>query len=125
MKKPVMEEARRCLQCKRPQCGVRCPVRIHVRNSILLLLKSKVSEAEKQFFDSHMMKQKGCNITVQKKQAGVIQFPLKAGILEAYYEDCCLHIYQAASPDRAYSTRESNTHTPGPFCSGCCQDWES
>lgn len=117
-----MEEARRCLQCKHSQCGVQCPVRIHVRNSILLFVKSRFVEAEKQLLENKMLTPERLVEEGRERSAGVISFPLKAMVLDRYYEDCGLHVYAAASPEPVFS--RSGRRSPGPYCTGCCQDWK-
>ncbi|MEZ4485125.1 MAG: NAD(P)-binding protein [Syntrophotaleaceae bacterium] len=50
MAKHIIEEARRCLQCKNPPCTKGCPNRTAVSDMIRLLLDGRMEEAGKMLF---------------------------------------------------------------------------
>lgn len=41
----VMDEANRCLQCKKPQCQKGCPIGTNIPEAIRLLKENKLNEA--------------------------------------------------------------------------------
>ena len=41
----VMEEANRCLQCKKPRCQEGCPIHTNIPQVIRLLKEGKLNEA--------------------------------------------------------------------------------
>jgi glutamate synthase (NADPH/NADH) small chain len=49
----IIEEAKRCLQCKKPQCSNGCPVNTSVNEMIKLLLDKKVLEAGEMLFTNN------------------------------------------------------------------------
>ena len=49
----VMEEAKRCLQCKDPQCRKGCPINTNIPNAIRLLKEQKLNEAGKMLFENN------------------------------------------------------------------------
>lgn len=53
MGKHIIEEARRCLQCKKPLCTKGCPNQTAVSDMIRLLLDGKMKEAGKMLFENN------------------------------------------------------------------------
>ena len=53
MSKHIIDEARRCLQCKNPQCSQGCPVRTPVRDAIRLLLDNRIEAAGELLFSNN------------------------------------------------------------------------
>lgn len=53
MSKHVIEEARRCLQCKIPQCKQHCPVQTPVNETIRIFLDGNIEEAGKVLFENN------------------------------------------------------------------------
>jgi glutamate synthase (NADPH/NADH) small chain len=53
MAKHIIEEARRCLQCKNPLCSNGCPNRTAVSDMVRLLLDGKMKEAGKMLFENN------------------------------------------------------------------------
>ena len=50
----VINEARRCLQCKKPLCQLKgCPIKTNVPEMIRLFLDGKTEEAGKMLFDNN------------------------------------------------------------------------
>ena len=53
MGKHVLEEASRCLQCKKPQCTRGCPVGTPVNTAIRLLMANKIQDAGALLFENN------------------------------------------------------------------------
>ncbi len=53
MKEMIIEEAKRCLQCKRPQCSKGCPIGTPVKEMITLLLEGQMQEAGALLFENN------------------------------------------------------------------------
>ncbi len=49
----IIEEANRCLQCKKPRCEVGCPVNTPIRECIALLLEGEIYEAGEKLFQNN------------------------------------------------------------------------
>ena len=49
----VMDEAKRCLQCKVPQCRKGCPINTNIPEAIRLLKEKKLDEAGKMLFENN------------------------------------------------------------------------
>ena len=53
MSNHVIDEARRCLQCRNPKCTEGCPVRTDIRGAIALLKESKIEQAGELLFSNN------------------------------------------------------------------------
>lgn len=53
MGRHIVEEASRCLQCKKPQCKVGCPVNTPINEVIKMLLDGEIEQAGKMLFDNN------------------------------------------------------------------------
>ena len=49
----VMDEANRCLQCKKPQCQKGCPINTNIPEAIRLLKENKLNEAGWMLFENN------------------------------------------------------------------------
>lgn len=49
----VMDEANRCLQCKKPQCQKGCPISTNIPEAIRLLKENKLNEAGRMLFENN------------------------------------------------------------------------
>lgn len=49
----VMNEANRCLQCKKPQCQKGCPINTNIPEAIRLLKENKLNEAGRMLFENN------------------------------------------------------------------------
>lgn len=49
----IVDEARRCLQCKKPQCREGCPIQTDIPGAIRLLLDGKLDEAGLMLFENN------------------------------------------------------------------------
>ena len=49
----VIEEAERCLQCKKPMCMTGCPISTQIPQMIRLLRENQVRQAGKLLFDNN------------------------------------------------------------------------
>lgn len=53
MTRNIVEEAKRCLKCKKPSCKEACPVHTPVNEFIQMLLDGQISEAGEKLFDNN------------------------------------------------------------------------
>lgn len=53
MEKHIIEEAKRCLQCKKPRCMQGCPNKTPINNMVKLLLEGNIHEAGKMLFENN------------------------------------------------------------------------
>jgi glutamate synthase (NADPH/NADH) small chain len=53
MNKRIIDDAKRCLQCKTPSCSTGCPIHTPIKDVIALLLESKLAEAGKLLFENN------------------------------------------------------------------------
>ena len=49
----VVDEARRCLNCKKPQCRTGCPIQTDIPHFIQLFLDGKIDEAGELLFNNN------------------------------------------------------------------------
>ncbi|SIO40484.1 NAD(P)-dependent oxidoreductase [Halodesulfovibrio marinisediminis] len=53
MEKHILEEAQRCLQCKKPRCRQGCPNNTAINDMVKLILEGKMKEAGKMLFENN------------------------------------------------------------------------
>ncbi len=100
MSKHVIEDARRCLQCKKPMCREGCPIRTPIRDAIHLLLDSKISDAGKLLFDNNPLSIICSLVCPQENQCeghcirGKQGTPVQISAIENYISDYYLSIYK-------------------------------
>lgn len=68
MSKHIIEDAKRCLQCKNPMCSQGCPVHTPIRDAISLLLDSKISDAGRLLFENNPLSLVCCHVCPQENQ---------------------------------------------------------
>lgn len=68
MNKHVIDDARRCLQCKKPQCAEGCPLHSPIRDSIHLLLEGKTELAGRMLFENNPLSIVCCHVCPQENQ---------------------------------------------------------
>ncbi|NMP38075.1 MAG: NAD(P)-dependent oxidoreductase [Clostridiales bacterium] len=68
MNKHVIDDARRCLQCKKPQCSEGCPLHTPIRDAIRLLLDGKIEQAGKMIFDNNPLSIACSHVCPQENQ---------------------------------------------------------
>ncbi len=99
MSKHVIEDARRCLQCKHPMCMKGCPVNTPVRDVIQLLLNSEIAAAGKLLFDNNPLSLVCCHVCPQENQCeghcvlGKKGSPVQISAIERYISDYYLNIF--------------------------------
>jgi glutamate synthase (NADPH/NADH) small chain len=107
MSKHVIEDAKRCLQCKNPMCSEGCPVHTPIRDAIHLLLENKISEAGKLLFDNNPLSIVCCHVCPQENQCeghcvqGKKGIPVQISAIERYISDYYLNIYKPAVSDKS------------------------
>ncbi len=96
----VIEEARRCLQCKKPLCRIKgCPIQTNVPEMIRLFLDGKTQEAGKMLFENnplsivcslvcdHENQCEGNCIQGKRKEGAAIQIPnIEHYISDSYFD---------------------------------------
>lgn len=100
MSKHVIDDAKRCLQCKRPMCSEGCPVNTPIRDAIKLLLESRISEAGSLLFENNPLSLVCCHVCPQENQCeghcvmGRKGMPVQISAIEQYISDYYLNIYK-------------------------------
>lgn len=107
MSKHIIEDAKRCLQCKNPMCSQGCPVHTPIREAISLLLASKISEAGKLLFENNPLSLVCCHVCPQENQCeghcvlGKKGSPVQISAIERYISDYYLNIYKPVPSDKS------------------------
>jgi len=102
MSKHIIEDAKRCLQCKNPRCQQGCPARTQIREFIHLLLDSRIADAGKMLFDNNPLSLVCSHVCPQENQCegqcvlGAKGSPVQISAIEKYISDYYLNIYQPA-----------------------------
>lgn len=104
--KHVLEDAKRCLQCKNPQCSKGCPVETPIRDAIALLLDSKITGAGALLFENNPLSLICCHVCPQENQCeghcvlGRKGSPVHISAIERYISDYYLSIYKPTPSGR-------------------------
>lgn len=91
----VLEEANRCLQCKKPRCREGCPIHTNIPEMIRLLKEDKMMEAAYMLFDNNPLSivcSLVCNTERQCEGAcirGIKSNPIHISAIENYISDAC------------------------------------
>jgi glutamate synthase (NADPH) small chain len=99
----VVEEARRCLQCKRPLCKEGCPVNTPVNEVIKLLLDGNIIEAGEKLFKNNPLSVVCSLVCPHEKQCqghcvlGRKGNPVQVGSVENYISDYYLNFISPES----------------------------
>ena len=108
MNKHVIDDAKRCLQCRNPRCQQGCPVHTPVRECIHLLLDSCVEDAGRMLFENNPLSLVCSYVCPQENQCeghcvlGAKGSPVHISAIEQYISDYYLSLYQPTA-----STREN------------------
>ncbi len=100
MSKHIIDDARRCLQCKNPLCSQGCPVRTPIRDVIRLLLDSKIAEAGQMLFENNPLSLACCYVCPQENQCeghcvlGKKGSPVQISAIERYISDFYLNTFR-------------------------------
>jgi len=100
MSKHIIDDAKRCLQCKNPLCTQGCPVKTPVRDAIKLLLESKIPEAGEMLFKNNPLSIICCHVCPQENQCeghcvlGRKGSPVHISAIEEYISSYFLNIYK-------------------------------
>ena len=100
MQKHVIDDAKRCLQCKVPLCSKGCPVNTPIKDAIHLLLDNKVEQAGKLLFDNNPLSIVCCHICPQENQCeghcvlGKKGMPVHISAIERYISDYYLNVFE-------------------------------
>ena len=99
MNKHVVDDARRCLQCKSPQCMRGCPVNTPIRDAIHLLLHNEMEKAGQLLFQNNPLSIVCSLICPQENQCeghcvlGKKAMPVHISAIEQYISDYYLNLY--------------------------------
>ena len=99
MNKHVVDDARRCLQCKSPQCMRGCPVNTPVKEAIQLLLANEIGRAGEMLFKNNPLSIVCSLICPQENQCeghcvlGKSSMPVHISAIEQYISDYYLNLY--------------------------------
>ncbi|NMB00732.1 MAG: NAD(P)-dependent oxidoreductase [Firmicutes bacterium] len=100
MSKHVIEDAKRCLQCKTAMCSKGCPVATPIREAIHLLLESRIAEAGQLLFENNPLSLVCCHVCPQENQCeghcvlGRKGSPVQISAIEEYISDYYLNIHK-------------------------------
>jgi glutamate synthase (NADPH/NADH) small chain len=100
MKKYIIEDANRCLQCKNPLCSKGCPIHTPIRDAIALLLESRLLEAGKLLFENNPLSLVCSYVCPQENQCeghcimGKKGAPVFISAIEQYISDYYLYNYK-------------------------------
>lgn len=100
MNKHVIDDARRCLQCKNPLCSLGCPAKTPIKEVIRLLLDSQIEAAGKLLFDNNPLSLVCSHVCPQENQCeghcvlGRKGMPVHVSAIEQYISDYYLNIYR-------------------------------
>lgn len=107
MSKHIIDDAKRCLQCKNPMCSKGCPVNTPVRDAIRLLLDSKIPDAGKLLIENNPLSIVCCHVCPQENQCeghcvlGKKGSPVHISAIEQYISDYYLNIYKPKVSDKS------------------------
>jgi glutamate synthase (NADPH/NADH) small chain len=92
----ALEEANRCLECKKPRCVEACPVHINIPQFIQFIKKENKQEAYYSLYDDNILPAICGRVCPQEKQCegacivGIKNEPVSIGALERYLGDYAL-----------------------------------
>lgn len=98
MTKHVIDEAKRCLNCKNPQCQAHCPISTDIPGFIKKFLNGNIEEAGKDLFDNNPLSVICSIVCPHEEQCeggcilGKKGKPVKIGNIENYVSDYYLNI---------------------------------
>ncbi len=99
MSKHIIDDAKRCLQCKNPLCSTGCPIGTPIRDVIALLLDNKLADAGNMLFENNPLSLVCSHICHQENQCeghcvlGKKGMPVFISAIEKYISDFYLNIY--------------------------------
>ena len=100
MKENIVSEAKRCLQCKNPQCRRGCPIATPMKEAMTLLRENKIREAGELLFENNPLSIVCSLVCSQENQCeghcvlGIKGIPVPIGAIENYISDYFLNIYE-------------------------------
>ncbi len=107
MSKHIIDDAKRCLQCKNPRCVQGCPVRTPIRDVIGLLLHSEIAQAGTLLFENNPLSLVCCHVCPQENQCeghcvlNKTGSPVQISAIEKYISDYFLNIYEPLPSDKS------------------------
>ena len=107
MNRHVIEDAKRCRQCKSPKCSLGCPVHTPIRDAIHLLLESKLTEAGELLFNNNPLSLICSYICPQENQCeghcvlGATGSPVQVSAIERYISSFYLNFNKPVPSDKS------------------------
>ena len=98
--KHVIEDAKRCLQCKNPKCSLGCPIHTPIRDAIQLLLQNKITQAGELLFNNNPLSLVCSHVCPQENQCeghcvlGKTGSPVQISAIENYISSYFMNIYK-------------------------------
>lgn len=98
MGKHIIEEAKRCLQCKNPRCKQGCPVSTPVNEVVKLLIEGEIGEAGKMLFENNPLSVVCSLVCPHESQCegncvlGIKGSPIQVSSIENYISDYYLNL---------------------------------
>lgn len=98
MTKDIIDEAKRCLNCKVPQCRAKCPISTDIPGFIQKFLNGDIKEAGKDLFDNNPLSVICSIVCPHEEQCeggcilGKKGRPVKIGSIENYVSDYYLNV---------------------------------
>lgn len=89
----AIKEAQRCLQCKRPKCVEGCPVKVPIKDFILLVKEGKFIEASRKIKEKNALPAVCGRVCPQEDQCekacvlSIVEEPVAIGKLERFVSD--------------------------------------
>jgi len=100
LSKHIIDDVKRCLQCKNPPCQNGCPIGTPIRDVIALLQDNRLEEAGKMLFDNNPLSLVCSHVCHQENQCEghcILEKrgkPVLISAIEKYISDFYLNIYQ-------------------------------
>ena len=91
----VLDEAKRCLQCKNPQCRQGCPIHTNIPEMIRMLREKEILEAAEMLFENNPLSMICSLVCNHEKQCeghcilGKKGAPIHISAIENYISDSC------------------------------------
>lgn len=102
----MFDDAKRCLQCKKPQCSRGCPVGTPVREAIHKLLNAEIAQAGQLLFENNPLSLVCSYVCPQENQCeghcvlGKKGSPVQISAVEQYISDYYLNVFKPKASKR-------------------------
>jgi len=106
MNKHIIDDASRCLQCRRPLCKQGCPVNTPINEVIELFMAGEIEKAGEQLFENNPLSSVCALICPQEDQCeaacilGRKGMPVQFSAIEDYISEYYLNVYNPIQPEQ-------------------------